>query len=106
MENVVEIGEEHENHVLGRDSVNNRPIDINGDRNIGDGDVEWRACGSGTSKEFIVYITQMSIAIAVLGFAGTMAAIHPNERNQWLNIVSFILGVVFPSPSIGNSKKK
>ena len=62
--------------------------------------IQWDTCCSRTSKNFVVYIAQMSIAVVILSFASVLAVVE-EDKTPWLNIVSFVLGVVFPSPSIG-----
>ena len=62
---------------------------------------EWKMCGSGTNRHLLKYIVQMSISLLVLVFSLTRLSYENEEDKEiYISLVSFILGVIFPHPQI------
>jgi len=72
-------------------------IDIKTDNN----DDTYKICCSNTSKEFIKYITTVTISIIILIFSIVMIILNPKENNTiYFSLISHIIGVYIPTPSI------
>ena len=60
----------------------------------------WEFCCSRSSKECIKYSTQITIASIVLVFSLVMIGLDKDDDKVFLNLVSFVIGLIFPNPSL------
>lgn len=66
-------------------------------------DVEWAICCSKSSSHFVRYIVQVLVSLTILIFAIVMIATGHNDSVYW-SLVTLIIGVFVPSPSLANPK--
>ena len=67
-------------------------------------DEQWSVCCSKSSKEAIVYFSQMGVACSVLLFCFVQLASDNTDREIYVSLLSFVLGILFPNPQL-NTKK-
>lgn len=65
---------------------------------------EWNVCCSKSSKECIKYGSQMVVAVIVLAFSMIQIATTADEKEIYFSLISFILGVLFPHPTLDSKK--
>ncbi len=63
-------------------------------------DRQWEFCCSHSSRECVKYISQMVIAGSILVFSFIQLSISDKDRDVYISLVSFIIGLVFPNPSL------
>ena len=66
---------------------------------------EWSLCCSKSSPSGIKFVTQMSIACSVLLFSFIQLATSNDSREIYFSLISFVLGLVFPHPTLTSEKK-
>ena len=64
----------------------------------------WRSCCLQVDPRAVAYFTQMFIGIGVLVFAGAQLVLQPSCTTQqaYLGLVTFVIGLLLPSPAIGS----
>jgi hypothetical protein len=67
-----------------------------------DDDKEWTICCSKSNKECIKYGTQITIASFVLIFSASQLALGSDDKEIYFSLISFVLGLIFPHPSLEN----
>ncbi len=66
---------------------------------------EWSLCCSRSTPSAIKYISQLSVACSVLMFSFIQLATTNDSREIYFSLISFVLGLVFPHPTITSEKK-
>jgi hypothetical protein len=66
-------------------------------------DPEWSICCSKSSSHFIKYLVQVLVSLTILIFAIVMIATGHDDSVYW-SLVTLIIGVFVPSPSLTNPK--
>jgi len=68
---------------------------------------EWQLCCSHSSKAFIKYIVMVIMSIIVLLFSIVMILQHPeNDNSIYFSLISSILSLYVPSPTLETLAKK
>ena len=67
---------------------------------------EWSLCCSKSSPSGIKFVSQMTIASIILGFSLIQLAMKNDDKEIYISLISFIIGIIFPSPHLGDSEKK
>ena len=78
-------------------------LDIAHERDIIDNEKyrnDWNTCCSRTNPHFIKYCVQATVSTAVLIFSMAQLVNKEDNHEVYLPLISFVLGVFFPSPSI------
>jgi len=65
--------------------------------------VEWAVCCSKSSSTFIKYLVLVLVSLTILIFAIVMIATGHDDSVYW-SLVTLIIGVFVPSPSLANPK--
>ena len=65
---------------------------------------EWSICCSKSSAQGIRYISQLSVACSVLLFSFIQLATTDDSREIYFSLISFVLGLVFPHPTLDIKK--
>jgi len=66
---------------------------------------EWSLCCSKSSPSGIKYVAQLSVASSVLLFSFIQIANTEDSREIYFSLISFVLGLVFPHPTLTSEKK-
>ena len=89
--------EEHQHEVVEIPSPKRRRLEIE-NKKLED---EWAICCSKSSSSCIRYTAQMSIATIVLSFSMIMIIINQGQESEiYFSLISFVLGLIFPHPSL------
>tara|TARA_R110001606_G_scaffold93328_1_gene207230 strand:+ start:356 stop:613 length:258 start_codon:yes stop_codon:yes gene_type:complete len=66
---------------------------------------EWNTCCSHSSKDFIKYITTVSMSVIVLIFCIVMIYSNPeNDNSIYFALLSSIISIYIPNPTLENTK--
>jgi hypothetical protein len=84
-----------------------KDISIVGDNHDKIDEPEYHICCSRTSKEFIKYMGMFFISISIMIFSMCQIAIHPLDPNViYFSMISSILTLFIPAPTLGDNKNK
>ena len=65
---------------------------------------EWEFCCSRSSRDAVKYMTQIGIASSILIFSFIRLSVTDDDKEIYYSLISFVLGVIFPSPSFAKKK--
>jgi hypothetical protein len=65
----------------------------------------WDICCSRTSSRCIKYSAQMGVALLILTFSMVQIFRGVDDREVYFSLVSFVIGLVFPHPTLGKGQR-
>ena len=66
----------------------------------------WQLCCSRSSPQAIKFVSQMTAASVILIFSLFQLATKEEDREIYISMCSMVIGILFPSPHLGEPDKK